>query len=187
MSSHSLAGNVAAATSSTEPGPPRALGPAGFTLLELLIVCAIIAILAALGVPFLLSAKASANESSAIGSMRAINSAETNYSVTCGGGGYNVNLPQLVADAYLSPDMGFNPKSGYNFALQAADGALPGAADCAGAATLTGYYASGRPVSIPASGRRAFATGLGGTIWQDTTGVPPPEPFVAGGTVSTIQ
>jgi type IV pilus assembly protein PilA len=158
----------------------------GFTLVELLIVVALIGILAALGAPFLMAAKASANESSAIGSLRAINSAEANYATTCAGGAYNVNIPALVAQNYLSPDMGFNPKSGYNFGLQASVGAPAGAPDCNGAATITSYYSHGRPVSAQ-SGRRAFATNPAGTIWQDTSGVPPTEPFATAGSVSPIQ
>lgn len=166
------------------PRPPVP-GTAGFTLVELIMVVGLIGILAGLTAPFVLAAKASSNEASAIGSLRAVNSSQANYATTCASGSYSTSLVTLVAQGYLSPDMAAPSKSGYSFALRAGLGAVAGSLDCATAVPQSAYYASAMPLSL-AAGRRAFATNQSGTIWQDTTGAPPAEPFTSLGPVTPI-
>jgi len=171
----------------------------GFSLIELLIVVAVIAIIAAIAVPGLLRARMSGNESSAIGSLRAIDSGEVSYSTACGGNAFATALPTLGvpppggSEAFLSLDLTAlaNPqKSGFIFSLAAGLGANAGPLDCNGTATQTTYYATAVPTTPGLTGNRAFATSSGHAIWQDVAGggaAAPPEPFTASATVSPIQ
>src|SRR4030081_3992554 len=71
----------------------------GFSLIELLIVVAIILIIAANAIPNLLRSKMAANESSAVGSLRTINTAEVTYATAYPNVGYSTNLGQLGGGA----------------------------------------------------------------------------------------
>jgi prepilin-type N-terminal cleavage/methylation domain-containing protein len=75
----------------------------GFSLIELLIVVAIILIIAAIAIPNLLRSRIAANEASAVGSMRTINTAEITYASTYPSVGYATVLTNLAGSSCAAP------------------------------------------------------------------------------------
>lgn len=132
----------------------------GFSLIELLIVVAIIGIIAAIAIPNLLASRRAANEGSAIASVRTITSAEATYQATTGAGAYGslsaLNTAGLV-DSTLSNSSAASPKSGYVFAADPAAG-NPNSDYLTTAATA---IASG----VTATGSRNFASDATGVVY----------------------
>jgi type IV pilus assembly protein PilA len=157
----------------------------GFSLIELLIVVAIILIIAAIAIPNLLRAKISANESSAVGSIRNIVTAETSYQssygeygfaqtlVLLGPGAGNLTCPAAgpaptVGACLLDSSLGGavnSIKSGYEFE---ATGDNPQPADANGVVMRTGFTAAGVPANYNQTGVRAFCAGDDGVLRVDS-------------------
>ena len=137
----------------------------GFSLIELLIVVAIIGIIAAIAIPNLLSSRKAANESSGIGSMRTISSAQTTYLSTKGNNTtYASSLSDLQSASLIDTQLAgataaASAKSGYYFTLTAAN-------------SNTTYTLTGLPASAN-TGVRKFFTDESGVIRATTDGSAP--------------
>jgi prepilin-type N-terminal cleavage/methylation domain-containing protein len=151
---------------------------AGFTLIDLLFVIAILAVVASLAIPGLMRARSSAQASSALGTVRVVNSAQLGYAISCGFGFYAPDFPTLgmkapgAQDGFLADDMTSAAtfiRSGYNFSM-AGTGLAGSPASCNGlavGAAAPGYAVVADPLDITPPARY-FGTNSDGVIYEHT-------------------
>lgn len=152
--------------------PPRRLGN-GFSLIELLIVVAIILIIAAIAIPSLMRAKMAANEASAGESVRTITTGETTYAAACPDIGYSATLQELntgatcaggknvIDDLLGASDPSF--KAGYVFSY------TPNASF----GQNTTFTITGLPIAVGLTGTRGFFSDQSGVIRYTLNGTAP--------------
>ena len=142
----------------------------GFSLIELLIVVAIILIIAAIAIPNLIHTRISANEASAVASLRTLNSVEIAYSTAYPTTGFACSLSALgppsgstaassAAAGLIDSALASGAKAGYTFSVT-----------CVGSGTPTvNYQTTAVPTTPGITGQRYFCSDVSGVIKWDTT------------------
>lgn len=154
----------------------------GFSLIELLIVVAIILIIAAIAIPNLMRARISANESAAVGALRTINTTAVQYQSS-----YGVGFPPSLAE--LGPSAtpaaadcatadlldsilgqaGVPQKSGYKFTYAGVNPAVPPPGSTCNPGVVD-FTAIAEPINVGVTGQRSFCIDHTGVVRQDMTG-----------------
>jgi type IV pilus assembly protein PilA len=157
-------------------GNPSSMPPNGFTLMELLIVIAIILILMLMAIPTIGSLKKQANETSAMQSIRAINQAQLQYESTYPSNGYACSLtalggdpklgaPTATSSQLLQGDLTSGIKSGYIFTINNCT-----KVNLNGTDRITGYQVTAVPETVGQTGNKGFCSDQFGTIKFDPAG-----------------
>jgi type IV pilus assembly protein PilA len=158
----------------------RSRRDAGFSLIELLIVVAIILIIAAIAVPNLLRSRQSANQAAAVANIRTISTASVSYWVTYSNG-YPPSLPSLGGTAVTSncnlavlvdPILTTAPfiKTGFQFAYAGQQGNVPIVTPGCTLAGFNGYVVSATPTNLGVTGLLSYCSCEPGVIHYDPQG-----------------
>ena len=140
----------------------------GFSLIELLIVVAIILIIAAIAIPNLLRSRMAANEASAVGSIRTINTSQVTYASTYPNVGFATTLAALGGTGtaasstnalLLDSVLTAGTMSGYTFVLGGTTGT-----------PVVTYTVTGTPVTVDQTGTRRFFSDQSGVIRYNAAG-----------------
>jgi len=154
---------------------PRLTESDGFTLVELLIVLAIIGVLLSVGMAIYRSARIRAGEASAITTLHAINQAQFAFAQLCGNQRYAPTIASLAApmpttgQPFLSPDLAADPlaKGGYQFTLTGTAVTDTGLT-CTGGTPVESYQITADPLQPGISGSRFFATNTDRIVYEDS-------------------
>jgi len=141
-------------------------GSRGFSLIELLIVVAIILIIAAIAIPNLLRSRIAANQASAVGSLRTLNTAEVTYSTT-----YNTGYSSTLGD--LGPGTGATPTASFAGLIDevlAGIGSAGGTAATTNQSSKSGYTFVYSPAGTDTTGKIDFYSFTASPVSPGTTG-----------------
>jgi type IV pilus assembly protein PilA len=142
----------------------------GFSLIELLIVVAIILIIAAIAIPNLLRARIAANESSAVASVRTLNTSQISYNSAYPTVGFAASLavlsgtctgtviPTSASACLIDSQLASGTKSGYSFNVTGATGT-----------PSSNYVAYGNPLTVNTTGVRSFCSVADAVVRYSTT------------------
>jgi prepilin-type N-terminal cleavage/methylation domain-containing protein len=162
----------------------------GFSLIELLIVVAIILIIAAIAIPNLMRSRMAANEASAVGSLRTLNTAEVSYYSTYGtgyaplanlGGAATPCVAAAATACLIDPVLTGGAKSGYNIATS-----VPAALGTVAAQNVV-YETNATPIQAGQSGQRSFCGDQSGVIRANPAGGAAPAACAAAAAYLPLQ
>lgn len=149
--------------------------PRGFTLVELLIVLAIVGVVVAVAMAGFRVARVLGNETAAVAALTAINQAQVAFAHACGNGKFAPTLAALgtemptTGQAFLSPDLTTGDtvvKSGYLFVMQGTE-AVDAKPACTGVNPVAGYLVTADPLIPGSTGDRFFATSTDRVVYED--------------------